>query len=155
MLPPRPKETDMTARLEHANLVVRDLDGAIRFLRTAFPEFRVRAEGVWDAPLRWAHVGSDDAYVALVEARDKSGHAAPYTGRPGLNHLGFEVDDAEALRDRMRAAGYEDSTIPNRHPARTRVYFHDAEGNDWEFVQYHSDDPAERNDYVRPDWSAS
>jgi hypothetical protein len=31
------------------------------------------------------------------------------------------------------------------------VYFYDADGNDWEFVQYTSDDPAERNDYELPD----
>lgn len=32
-----------------------------------------------------------------------------------------------------------------------RVYFYDPEGNDWEFVQYFSDDPAERNNYELPD----
>ena len=53
----------------------------------------------------------------------------------------------EALRKRMLAAGYEDSTVPNDHPHRRRVYFYDSEGNDWEFVEYRSDDPAERNDY--------
>ena len=37
------------------------------------------------------------------------------------------------------------------HPHRTRVYFNDLEGNDWEFVEYHSSDPAERNDYDLPD----
>jgi hypothetical protein len=33
------------------------------------------------------------------------------------------------------------------------VYFHDADGNgnDWEFVEYCSDEPAERNDYDLPD----
>ena len=35
----------MTVRLEHANLCVRDIDGMLRFLKTAFPEFRVRGEG--------------------------------------------------------------------------------------------------------------
>ena len=32
----------MTVRLEHANIGVRDIDGMIRFLQTAFPEFRIR-----------------------------------------------------------------------------------------------------------------
>ena len=45
------------------------------------------------------------------------------------------------------AAGYVDSTVPNSHPFRKRVYFNDAEGNDWEFVEYLSQDPLERNDY--------
>lgn len=135
----------MTVRLEHANLAVRDLDAGIRFLRTAIPEFRLRAEGEWDAGLRWVHVGNDDAYVAFVEAA--AGEPwTPYTGRPGLNHLGFEVADAAAVRARLLAAGYVESTVPNAHPYRTRVYFRDAEGNDWEFVEYRSTDPAQRND---------
>ena len=51
----------------------------------------------------------------------------------------------------MRAAGYRASTVPNSHPYRKRVYFNDPDGNDWEFVQYFSDDPTKRNDYEIPD----
>jgi len=39
----------------------------------------------------------------------------------------------------------------NNHPHRKRVYFHDADGNDWEFVQYFTADVAKRNDYDLPD----
>ena len=139
-------------RLEHANLAVRDVDAMLRFLRTAFPDFRVRGEGKTWVGSRWVHVGTDDAYLALNEASDASAEPrTPYCEKPGLNHLGFEVDDADAVRTRLRAAGYRESTVPNSHPHRTRVYFYDAEGNDWEFVQYHSDDPSERNDYALPD----
>lgn len=68
---------------------------------------------------------------------------------PGVNHLGFEVDDVEALRERMLAARYHESTVPNAHPHRRRIYFYDPDGNDWEFVQYLSDDPAEQHDYTK------
>src|SRR3990172_2733160 len=51
---------------------------------------------------------------------------------------------------RLLAAGYRDSTAPNGHPHRKRVYFHDVEGDDWEFVEYRSDDPAGRKDYRLP-----
>jgi len=139
----------MTARLEHANLVVRDLEGALRFLRTALPELRIRGEGPGKDGGRWVHLGTDEAYLALSEARVESPVRTPYSGSAGLDHLGFEVDDAEAVRARLRAAGYRDSTVPNDHPHRRRVYFRDAEGGDWEFVQYLSDDPAERHDYTR------
>src|SRR5262245_29913334 len=137
----------MLARLEHANLCVRDIDAMIRFVRTAFPEFHVRADRT-DGGSRWVHVGTDETYLAL-SAADATPDVPwePYSGLPGVNHLGFEVEDAEALRARMLAAGYVESTVPNSHPARKRVYFHDPEGNDWEFVQYLSADPAERNDY--------
>ena len=138
----------MTVRLEHANLCVRDVDAMICFLQTAFPEFRIRRDHVDADGERWVHIGTDDTYVTLNPAREKFAQVwKPYQGYPGVNHLGFQVDDAAGLRQRMRAAGYEDSTVPNAHPHRTRVYFHDPEGNDWEFVEYYSEDPDERNDY--------
>lgn len=140
----------MTVRLDHANLTVRDVEVMTAFLQTAFPDFRIRSEGRHNNR-RWRHVGNDDTYLTLNESDNDPAEAwVPYSGKPGLNHLGYEVDDAEGLRTRMVAAGYDDSTVPNSHPHRTRVYFHDPEGNDWEFVQYYSDDPAERNDYELP-----
>jgi catechol 2,3-dioxygenase-like lactoylglutathione lyase family enzyme len=141
-------EAAMTTRLDHANLTVRDVDETIRFLQIAFPDFRIRGEGKKWNGARWVHVGTDDVYLALEQARAEAPERwVPYAGKPGTNHLGFEVDDAAALRERLRAAGYPDTTVPNRHPHRRRVYFHDRDGNDWEFVQYLSDDPKERHDY--------
>jgi catechol 2,3-dioxygenase-like lactoylglutathione lyase family enzyme len=141
----------MTPRIEHANLVVRDIDAMVLFLQTAFPEFEVRRD-TGDGIDRWLHIGTDDTYIALYPASDEpSERWRPYSGIPGVNHLGWEVDDVDALRDRMRRAGYRDSTVPNDHPHRRRVYFYDPDGNDWEFVQYLSSNPAERNDYNTPD----
>ena len=142
----------MTARLEHANLCVRDIDGMIRFIQTAFPDFRIRFDGTGTDGARWVHVGTDDTYLALNQATVQPERPwIPYAGLPGVNHLAYEVDDVDALRERLKSAGYEDSTVPNIHPYRKRVYFHDSEGNDWEFVQYLSDDPAKRHDYELPD----
>jgi len=141
----------MTIRMEHANLTVRDFDGVANFLQTAFPAFAIRQSGEKDGR-RWMHIGTDDTYIALTEAsRDAAESWQPYGGKPGVNHLGYEVDDADALRQRLAAAGFRDSTYPNNHPHRKRVYFYDPDGNDWEFVQYFSEDPAERNDYDLPD----
>jgi len=141
----------MMQRLEHANLCVHDMDAVIRFLMTAFPDFTIRRDMTEADGSRWVHVGNDETYIALSQAKaQEPKRGAPYEGRPGLNHLGYEVDDVEALQRRLRAAGYQDSTIPNKHPYRRRVYFYDPDGNDWEFVQYFSDDPSERHDYERP-----
>jgi catechol 2,3-dioxygenase-like lactoylglutathione lyase family enzyme len=138
----------MPTKLEHANLVVEDVDEMIRFLQTAFPDFAVRWEWTAEDGRRSVHVGTDDTYLALNQAsRERTAPWKPYSGEPGVNHLGYEVDDVDALRARMTAAGYRDSTVTNEHPHRKRVYFMDREGNDWEFVQYFSEDPAERNDY--------
>ena len=142
----------MAVRLEHANLTVRDIEGMIRFLQTAFPEFQVRGEGKSQDGSRWVHIGTNETYIALSPANAKPEKRwAPYRGLPGVNHLGCEVDDVDALHDRLKSAGYKDSTVPNAHPYRKRVYFYDPEGNDWEFVQYRSEDPAERQDYELPD----
>ena len=59
----------MAIRLEHANLSVRDIHEMIRFLQTAFPEFRVRGEGITRDGAHWVHVGTDDTYIALSESR--------------------------------------------------------------------------------------
>lgn len=141
----------MICRMEHANLSVRHFDDAVRFLQVAFPEFNVRSESVRDG-LRWMHIGTDDTYIALTETKvERDASTKPYDGKPGVNHLGYEVDDVDALRERLAAAGFKDSTYPNSHPHRKRVYFYDADGNDWEFVQYYSDKIEDRNDYDIPD----
>jgi catechol 2,3-dioxygenase-like lactoylglutathione lyase family enzyme len=134
----------MAVRLEHANLTVRDIEGMIRFMQAAFPEFRVRGEGISQDGSRWVHVGTQETYIALSPAKSEPEKRwMPYRGMPGVNHLAYEVDDVEALCERMRSAGYRESTPPR--------YFYDSQGNDWEFVQYLSEDPAERNDYALPD----
>ena len=43
----------MAVRMEHANLTVRDIDGMIRFLQTAFPEFQVRRDIKSQDGSRW------------------------------------------------------------------------------------------------------
>ncbi|MBZ5718962.1 MAG: VOC family protein [Acidobacteriia bacterium] len=142
----------MAFRLEHANISVRDIEAMIRFLQIAFPEFRVRGEGISDSGSRWVHIGTAETYIALSQSKLEPAQPwTPYQGLPGVNHLAYEVDDVEAMRKRMMAAGYRESTPPNAHPHRKRLYFYDPEGNDWEFVQYLSKDPAERNDYRLPD----
>jgi catechol 2,3-dioxygenase-like lactoylglutathione lyase family enzyme len=138
----------MFFRLEHANILVRDIDATMRFLQTAFPEFRVRFDGVGSDGVRWVHIGTDETYIALTQATIVPEQRwKPYQGVPGVNHLAYEVDDVDALSERLRSAGYENSTPPNHHPYRKRVYFYDPDGNDWEFVQYLTDDPAKRHDY--------
>jgi catechol 2,3-dioxygenase-like lactoylglutathione lyase family enzyme len=143
-----PGEHTMTAYLEHANLHVSDVDGMLDFIRTALPDFRVRFDSGADDPERWVHVGDDQTYLALYRASLPRTQAAdPYNGEPQLNHLGFVVEDVDAVRQRLLAKGYRDSTLPNRHPARKRLYFRDAENNEWEFVEYLSRTHDERNDY--------
>jgi len=112
----------------------------------------MRFDGTDPQGVRWVHFGTDDTYIALTQSTGQpSERWKPYTFMPGVNHLAYVVEDVEALHGRLQAAGYQESTPPNRHPYRKRVYFYDLDGNDWEFVQYLTDDPKKRHDYTLPD----
>lgn len=133
-------------RLEHANLSVLDAEAMTRFLQAVAPSFRVRGEGVDAQGRPWRHVGNDDFYIAL-QTVPSSDTRTPYGNTPGLNHLGWEVESLAAIEVRMAAAGYAPNLRINDHPARRWLYYYDPEGNDWEFVEYVTDDPRLRHDY--------
>ena len=133
-------------RLEHANLSVRNAEAMTRFLQAMAPDFRVRGEGLDTQGRPWRHVGNDTFYIALQTVR--SGETrTPYGNTPGMNHLGWEVDSVGELEARMAAAGYAPNLRVDDHPARRRLYIYDPEGNDWEFVEYLTENPGERHDY--------
>ena len=134
-------------RLEHANISSIHTEELTRFIQTAFPDFRIRGEGAGMGGRPWRHVGNDDFYIAITTVAETSGRA-PYSNSTGFNHLGWEVDDVAALEMRMKESGFTPNLKEHHHRARLRTYFYDPDGNDWEFVQYLSDDPAERNDYA-------
>lgn len=137
------------AILEHVNLVCGSMSGTLEFLRTAFPDWRVRGQGTSDwfgKTRRWLHFGDDDYYITLNEAnresnRDLKGHS------PGLAHVGFRVTDLDELIQRLRDKGYEIEIVGADHPFRKNVYFVDPSGFEFEFVQYLSDASEERNQY--------
>ena len=128
------------AYLEHANLSVHNLESTVEFIQTALPEFKVRGEGKWKGH-RWLHIGTDDSYLALNDRVSTLPQAQT------LNHLGFVVDDVEAVASRLIKAGYKRSFPKTLHPHRIRDYFLDESGTEYEFVQYLSSNPEERNDY--------
>ena len=133
--------------LEHVNMTSTDVDETVRFLLTAFPEFRIRGGGEGEKARRWVHVGTEDSYLCIEDrgATERGPHQ-PYV-HPGVNHLGFVVDDGSALAKRLLEAGYPQKVAYLDHPHRHRYYFHDHDGNEYEFVEYLSEDPEERNEY--------
>ncbi|MEQ9316642.1 MAG: VOC family protein [Henriciella sp.] len=136
-------------RLEHANLVVTDIEPTLSFLKTAFPHWRVRGggDGTWSGkPRKWLHVGDDEVYIALSD----NGEGAPRDLKshvPGLAHLAFEVSNLDALKARMAAGGHEITNPGSPTEHRRNVYYIDGNNIEFEFVEYLSDDPAEKNRY--------
>lgn len=133
--------------IEHVNLVVGDIDKALRFYRAAFPHWRVRAKGSdewYGRPRRWLHFGDDYSYICLNDNgegdnRNLAGH------RRGLAHFAFAVQNLDALLRRLADAGFEPSHSGPPHPHRKNMYFIDADNFEIEFVEYQSDLPQQRN----------
>ena len=134
--------------MEHANVTVRSADEAMTFLKMVFLEFEIRGEGRSETK-RWIHFGTDQTYIALEEmVSPTESDRKPYKD-DGINHIGWVVDDLEGIRDKAIAAGYRtgELRLEGDGPHRTRVYIFDSVGNEWEFVEYLSESPSERNVY--------
>ncbi|GJL95784.1 MAG: glyoxalase [Hyphococcus sp.] len=137
-------------KLEHANLVLTDIEPTLEFLKLAFPQWRIRGEGKsewYGKPRRWVHFGDDDTYITLNDhgegkQRDLKGYS------PGLAHLGFSVEGVEAIAARLTEAGYIVTHNGEDHPHRKNIYYREPDGLEIEFVEYFSDAPEERNLYV-------
>ncbi|WP_375057220.1 VOC family protein [Zobellella sp. DQSA1] len=136
-------------RLEHLNLVVRDIPETLGFYRAAFPHWWVRGGGEsdWYGKVRnWVHFGDDYQYLTFNddgegENRDLRGH------RLGLAHFAFVTADIDGVARRLAAAGFGIDKEGVEDPYRRNLYFIDPNGYEVEFVQYLSDVPTERNRY--------
>lgn len=133
--------THSNAYLEHANLATPNLDEAINFLQSALPSWKIRGEGDWQGR-RWVHIGTEDSYLALSEPPKEHPRQNGW-----LNHLGFVVEDVQAVRERLLKAGYKSGFPKQIQKHRIRDYFLDAAGHEYEFVEYLSEEAGERNSY--------
>ena len=57
---------------------------------------------------------------------------------PGLNHVGFVVDDLDAKKKRLGELGFETHLEGDYEPGR-RLYFYDPSGLEVELVEYPTD----------------
>ena len=137
------------AYLEHANITVPNVDEAVKFLQLVEPTFSIRHQGVGSDGIRWLHLGDDDHYFALRDAPEDTAdeRAVHDMYHVGINHLGVVVDDIAAVTTRVKSAGYHELGPGEDHPFRRRAYFLDGAGFEWEFIQYLSERPTERNAY--------
>ena len=146
-------------RIDHVNLVVSDMERAIRFYSEVLGlrrGFEVILEGSWidtvtglsDARAHCVFMEPDDSSVRLelLQYFDPVGttidaNSLPHT--PGLRHLAFTVDDLDAVISRLRAQGVLPVSDPVEVPfsvgamGRKRLcYFHDPDGTLLEIAAY-------------------
>lgn len=131
--------------LEHANITVNDLQEAIKFFQTAFPHFKIRGGG--KNSREWVHFGDDHTYIALNQATQNDLKTEKNYDKAGINHIGFVVQDVQEIANNLLMNGYKRDYPKQVGPFRIRDYFADADGNQYEFVQYLSEIPEEKNSY--------
>mgnify|MGYP000551365583 CR=1 FL=1 len=136
-------------RLEHVNLIVHSLAPSQAFLLCAFPHWQIRGSGEnqWGKVKRqWVHLGDDDYYITLNnQAEGDIRDLQSLT--PGLAHIGFVVDDLDSLIQRLSTKGFQVSIYGQPHPYRKTVYYTDPAGFQFEFIEYLSTDPKQKNRY--------
>ncbi len=132
--------------LEHANITVNDLQEAIKFFQTAFPHFKIRGGG--NDVREWVHLGDDNTYIALNQATQNDLKIKKNYDKVGINHLGFVVQNVEEIANNLLMNGYKRDFSKQVEQFRIRDYFADADGNQYEFVQYLSEIPEEKNSYT-------
>ena len=125
----------MTAKLEHVNVTVSDLDRAIQMLGRLFGwKLRWRGSSIYGGET--AHVGSDNSYIALYRhAEQESPAQSTYHVTGGLNHVGVLVADLDAVEEKVKAAGLEPRSHADYEPGR-RFYFDDWDGVEYEVICY-------------------
>ena len=139
----------MVAFLEHADITVPDIDAAIAFLQVVEPRLVVRHDETPEGSYRWAHIGVENCYIALQEPHlgsDPQESRRPYKDY-GVNHLGWVVDDFDAVIGRLNAHGYREGIPGEDSRYRQRAYYYDAAGFEWEIVAYRTEKLGERYSY--------
>lgn len=137
-------------RLEHLNLVVKDIEQSLKFYQAAFPHWVKRGGGTsdWYGKKRnWLHFGDDYNYLTFNDnGVDSNRHLKGH--QVGLAHMAFVVDDIQSLIQRLQTAGFKITNPGADDEYRDNVYFIDPDGFEVEFVEYRNDVPELRNRYV-------
>ncbi|WGV23511.1 VOC family protein [Halotia branconii] len=121
-------------RFEHINLSCQDIEASKKFYQTIFPDWYVRAEGIFNGD-RWMHFGNDQFYLTL---NDSSGQQQVHQAYEniGINHVGFVIKDGEAMTKLLDAEDIEYYTM-TAPETKHRIYVNDPDGNEIELVEYH------------------
>ncbi|MFH7027483.1 MAG: VOC family protein [Heteroscytonema crispum UTEX LB 1556] len=123
-------------RFEHINLSCKNIDATKKFYQTLFPDWYVRADGVFNGR-RWMHFGNNQFYLALNDESDLERVHTAYENI-GVNHVGFVIKDGEDMKKLLEKEGIEYYTM-TAPETKDRIYVNDPDGNEIELVEYQPD----------------
>jgi hypothetical protein len=127
---------------DQIGFVVRDLDAAMARYAPLFGPFRTMDGSVKqadyrgrkaDVDLRIAFGRSGDLEIELIQwvAGESPHREAIESGREGMHHLRFRVEDADAWIPKLRALGYEPAWYKRWSADTTFVYLERAGDPTW------------------------
>ena len=122
-----------TGFIEHVNITVSQPERSARLLEDLFG-WRVRWQGPARDGGRVIHVGDETNYLAVYAEPGTAEDRNWEKGAP-LNHVGIQVDDLDAVEQRVVAAGLIPFSHGDYEPGR-RFYFMDWDGIEFEIVSY-------------------
>jgi catechol 2,3-dioxygenase-like lactoylglutathione lyase family enzyme len=122
------------AFIEHVNVTVSDIDRTAQMLIDLFG-WRIRWRGESALGGHTIHVGTDKSYVAVYMPKDTDGKPRGFSKSAPLNHIGVEVDDLDAIENKVKALGLKPFGHGDYEPGR-RFYFFDRDGIEFEVVSY-------------------
>ncbi|ARV59991.1 bleomycin resistance protein [Nostocales cyanobacterium HT-58-2] len=120
-------------RFEHINVSCKNIDETKKFYQTLFPDWYVRAEGVFNGR-RWIHLGNNQFYLALNHEPGQERLHILYENI-GINHVGFVIKDGEAMKKLLKTENIEYYTM-TAPETKHRIYVNDPDGNEIELVEY-------------------
>lgn len=120
--------------LEHVNFSVPDVDKAAKFYQQLLG-FQIRWKGTIGEGRPVIHVGDKRCYIAFFQSDNPGPSPHNCYQDVGINHLGFVVDNLDAMKSRLQELNI--TPIPEKpySPGR-RVHFFDPDGIEVELVEY-------------------
>ncbi|WP_299079556.1 VOC family protein [uncultured Paraglaciecola sp.] len=124
----------MTSKLEHINLTVQNPKAAANILGQIF-DWKIRWSGAALDNGFTIHLGSDNTYLALYCHEEKHFTQKSHKTLSNLNHIGIQVDDLDAVEQKVKNQGLKTYNHGDYEPGR-RFYFDLEEGIEIEVVSY-------------------
>lgn len=122
-----------TGFIEHVNLTVSQPERSAQLFQDLFG-WHVRWQGPARNGGRVIHVGDKENYLAVYNQPGKDEDRGWEKGVP-LNHVGIQVEDLDAVEQRVIAAGLTPFSHDDYEPGR-RFYFMDWDGIEFEIISY-------------------
>ena len=126
--------------LEHVNMTVREIEESLAFycdLLGGAVSWRGTAENM-NKTVPAAHVRLKSGYISMFEC-ERDGSASYDYAPPGINHIGFVVDDLAETRAKLDSLGIKIESEADYTPG-VRVYIFDPNGIELELVGYGPDE---------------